>query len=415
MERVTYEYVKGYIESFGYELLSKEYKNNYTKLKVKDVTGCEYKITWIQFKRSNNCNRYLNRKTVTYTDIKKYIESFGHTLISKTYKNNYTKLKLRSSTGCVFEATWKQFKLYPDYPNGFGKKAKRYEFVKRHIESYNYKLLSKKYIRNNDKLKIECTEGHTFRMGWSSFLQGERCPICYKESRETVYRYDYIKKQIESVSGYKLLSKKCKSATSKIVIMCNKGHTYSTTWHTFQCGSRCPICYRKSLRLSYEYVKEGVESVSGYTLLSTSYINSKSKLTVCCPVGHIYTTSWNEFYVGHRCRKCYHIRGRKKYTANDLLNITNYTYIIRKLSNRNYKKYHNQINPKNLDRGKHKYHIDHIYSVMEGLRNKIPAEIIANPYNLCMLWCKDNIIKHDKIAQTKQELYLGYYKFKVED
>lgn len=31
-KKLTYDYVKSYIESFNYQLLSKEYKNNSTKL-----------------------------------------------------------------------------------------------------------------------------------------------------------------------------------------------------------------------------------------------------------------------------------------------------------------------------------------------------------------------------------------------
>ena len=34
MKRLSYEYVKEYIESFGYTLLSDEYKNNKTELKI---------------------------------------------------------------------------------------------------------------------------------------------------------------------------------------------------------------------------------------------------------------------------------------------------------------------------------------------------------------------------------------------
>ena len=33
--KLTYEEIKEYIESFGYKLLSNEYKNNKTKLKIK--------------------------------------------------------------------------------------------------------------------------------------------------------------------------------------------------------------------------------------------------------------------------------------------------------------------------------------------------------------------------------------------
>ena len=52
---------------------------------------------------------------------------------------------------------------------------------------------------------------------------------------------------------------------------------------------------------------------------------------------------------------------------------------------------------------------------MMGFKLDIKPEIIANPYNLQMLIERENIIKSDMSWQTKQELYLGYYKFKLEE
>jgi hypothetical protein len=56
-------------------------------------------------------------------------------------------------------------------------------------------------------------------------------------------------------------------------------------------------------KLTYEYVKEYIEK-EGYVLLSTEYINSNSKLLVCCSKEHEVEMRFNDFKHGHRCITC---------------------------------------------------------------------------------------------------------------
>lgn len=46
------------------------------------------------------------------------------------------------------------------------------------------------------------------------------------------------------------------------------------------------------------------------------------------------------------------------------------------------------------DRGYRTYHIDHKISIDYGYRNNIPAEDIAHPSNLHMMWWEDNVSKN---------------------
>ena len=56
-------------------------------------------------------------------------------------------------------------------------------------------------------------------------------------------------------------------------------------------------------RLTYEEVKNYVES-QGETLVSTSYINNRTKLAFKCSKGHIYSMTLSDFKTGYRCRYC---------------------------------------------------------------------------------------------------------------
>ena len=50
------------------------------------------------------------------------------------------------------------------------------------------------------------------------------------------------------------------------------------------------------------------------------------------------------------------------------------------------------------------YHIDHIYPVIEGYKNKIPAVLIGNIDNLQILYYKDNILKSSKILEVPKRI-----------
>lgn len=122
-----------------------------------------------------------------------------------------------------------------------------YEFIKKEIEKEGYKLLSTEYINANTKLKIKCDKGHKFRMRWSSFQQGQRCPIerYIRGSSKIKLTYEYVKEQIEK-EGYQLLSHEYENCMSKIKIICDKGHEYKVTYNHFKNGKRCPICYKEN-------------------------------------------------------------------------------------------------------------------------------------------------------------------------
>ena len=246
-------------------------------------------------------------------------------------------------------------------------------------------------------------------MSWECFKRGQRCPK-HKE-----LSYEYVKKYIESFD-YKLLSLEYKGCNKNLIIKCNEDHIYKVSWSQFNQGSRCPECNRISKCFNIKDLKKQTLIIAkGYKLVSNKYINSKLNLKFKCNKGHNFKMTWNSFSQGQRCVKCYHESGRKNYTDEELENIKNYKTLIRRLSNKNYIKYKKLINPKKLKRSKHKYHLDHIYSMMDGFRNSVQPEVISNPNNLQILWCIDNINKSDNSNQTKKKLYLGYYKYNLEE
>jgi len=189
MKKHSYKFIKEQIENPGYKLLSDEYKNNISKLKVECPEGHQYKVTYGNFIQHHRCPICYN--------------------------------KIRSN-----------------------KRRLTYSFVKNQIEKEGYKLLSNEYKDNNTKLKIQCSEKHEYEVRYGDFQQGKRCPICaYKNcSNRLKLLYKHVKCQIEK-EGYKLLSNEYKDNNTKLKIQCAEGHIYKVIYSNFQKGRRCPICW----------------------------------------------------------------------------------------------------------------------------------------------------------------------------
>ena len=210
-------------------------------------------------------------KKLSYEYVKEYIESFNYQLLSDTYKDSKTKLLIRCPEGHEYEVTWSNFKTGYRCPICYGNKKYTYEYVKGYIESFDYKLLSSTYINNKTKLLLKCPEGHDYKVAFKHFKYKDfRCSTCNKKFKNNVknltHDYDYIKDYIES-NGYKLLSDTYKNNKTKLEVRCPEGHRYKTRFNDFQQGLKCPICWNESTSSKQEReLQDYVESL-GYDIV----------------------------------------------------------------------------------------------------------------------------------------------------
>ena len=198
-KRLTYNFVKEKIESYGYKLLSKEYINASEKLVIMCDKDHVYKTKYDVFNRGHRCNICSTKRTAD---------------------------KQRHSI----------------------------EFIRKEIEKVNYQLLSNKYKNAGTTLKIICDKGHIFKTYWNNFQSGSRCPVCFGTPKKTIEEIKIFAKNI----GYKLISKKYINVVEKIDFECDKGHIFKVTWNNFGGinGSRCPICWLEEKRRDIELLSE---------------------------------------------------------------------------------------------------------------------------------------------------------------
>ncbi len=88
---------------------------------------------------------------------------------------------------------------------------------------------------------------------------------------------------------------------------------------------------------------------------------------------------------------------------NKIRSIKKYYRLVSSYTEESYLQYHKKINPKNLKRGRNKYHLDHIIPKIYGFVNDIHPEIIGNYRNLQMLSEYENCSKAGTIYLTKIE------------
>ena len=180
---------------------------------------------------------------LSYDYVKGFIESNGYKLLSNEYINAHAKLYIQCNEGHTYQANFNNFrsgKRCPICANNKRNINRRfsYDYVKGFIESNGYRLLSTEYINNNEKLDLICDKGHRISMSFKHFKAGHRCPICAGTAK---FSYEYVRDYIASF-GYTLLSTEYINVYQKLDVMCDKGHAYQVNFHNFRTGYRCPIC-----------------------------------------------------------------------------------------------------------------------------------------------------------------------------
>ena len=113
--RLSYDYIKNSIRKAGYEILSDTYTNSkMSNLRLKCPVGHEYVTSWTSFGSGKGCpmcaiiNR-ANRCRNTVFNISSYVESFGYKLLSKSYNNEKTKIKLKCPAGHEYTTSYNAF------------------------------------------------------------------------------------------------------------------------------------------------------------------------------------------------------------------------------------------------------------------------------------------------------------------
>lgn len=147
----------------------------------------------------------IGGKTIklTYEQVKENIEKENYILISKEYKNAHSHLKVKCPKGHVYEVEWANWQQGYRCPYCGGTKKKEFEEVKAFIEKEGYTLLSKEYNNNETLLEVTCGKHESYLVTFGNFQQGKRCPHCITSKGEQRIKQLLESYKIKYIPQYK--------------------------------------------------------------------------------------------------------------------------------------------------------------------------------------------------------------------
>lgn len=163
-----------------------------------------------------------------------------------------------------------------------------------------------KYENNQTKIRFKhkiC--GKEFDMKPTNFLyNGQRCPLCnsnFGKINLDIAKKEFLKKNLELLEDI-YINSTTKMKYKCLVCGCEHSATYADIIHK---NHGCAGC-SKNKKLTFDEIKNKIESVDGYTVLSKEedFKNVHSKLKINHSCGISYSNSYNNFRNGQRCPVC---------------------------------------------------------------------------------------------------------------
>jgi len=301
-ESLPYSEVKSRFEKEGYILLSKIYKTNQDRLKVKCPNGHVTDTTLSRFGAGHRCKICRdNSLKLTIEEAKERIESLGFKLYTKSINSNQDYMDVECSRGHRYSARYTSITKIGKAHNckKCASIAKQFtiEDVQKVVVEAGYKLHSKKYDRNTKRIDVECSNGHKYNVSYASFKRGQRCARCRSNSEKLTIE---SVQELARSKGYKLITKEYDTARTKMEFECAKGHRFKVATYVFKKMKFCPICFKENRPRNLnshdpEFVRKWF-SDKGYELLEDHYFSCEESLRVRCPKKHEFRVRFGNVY-----------------------------------------------------------------------------------------------------------------------
>lgn len=177
-KKLNIEFIREQFEKEGYILLTKEYINSEQKLEYICPEQHEWHISWDHWKQGTRCAECAGCKKLTIEFVREQFEKEGYTLLSKEYKNNKSKLKYICPKDHCWDITWSDWSYGYRCAECGGTKKLTIEYIRKQFEEEGYVLLTKEYINCDQKLEYVCPKLHERSITWAGWRRGNRCFRC---------------------------------------------------------------------------------------------------------------------------------------------------------------------------------------------------------------------------------------------
>lgn len=159
-----------------------------------------------------------------------------------------------------------------------------------------------------------------------------------------------------------------------------------------------------------------------YDYSKTVYQNTGTEVTIICPIHGEFLQTPFAHMQSLGCKECGLIQTIDTKIAAGLIpprissrtEYEEYVKLVRRHTGRSYKKHKDNINPNDLKLSHQDgYHVDHIYSKIQGFHDCVPPEVIGHWTNLRIVPGLYNITKNSKCDKTLNQLYKDYKEQKL--
>lgn len=191
------------------------------------------------------------------------------------------------------------------------------EFIKQakgiHGERYDYHKID--YYSNHKNVVIICRQHGEFPQTPSNHLGGAGCPKCGKEAMARIKSHStdsFIKKSIE-IHGNRYdysLVQYANNNQVKVSIVCKSHGVFRQAPLNHLTGQGCPECAYDVLRNKFssdlnEFILKS-KQVHGdkYDYSESTYINSKTKIRITCPIHGGFFQEPSAHLAGQGCPRC---------------------------------------------------------------------------------------------------------------
>ena len=295
--KLTIQDAHNLAESRGLKFLSTEYKNTSTKYSWQCIWGHQWNASYNRIQQGTGCPNCFNMsKKLTTENAQSLAESRGYKFLSNEYKNADTKYLWRCGQGHEWSAKYRSIQEGRSCTYCAGKKT--IQDALNLAESKGYQFLSHEFKNTSTKHLWGCGQGHQWSAPYNSIRDGRGCLRCSGKFPKTIQDAQ----DLAESKGFKFLSTEFKSAMTKHLWGCGKGHEWSCAYSIIKQGSGCPHCAgvgKKTIEDAHILAES-----RGFKFLSTEVKSVITKYLWGCGKGHEWSASYNKISRGNGCPIC---------------------------------------------------------------------------------------------------------------
>jgi len=224
-------------EKDKYEFCSLEKTNRGSRLHLLCPNNHKYSTSVGNWNQGYRC-RECNQPSYNIEKARALFEKEGYQLLSTEYVNAHTKLSFKCTKDHIYQMslnTW-------NTGTRCGMCDKNYlpKNVKELLKQQDIELLSTP-LNACDRMHIKWPCGHEKKVMYYEFIkEGNDCKTCIRNKEEAERVVNYIVS-----FDYKVEDFNYKNAHEHLTLVCLKEHKFKITWTNFQQGHRCPTCMNR--------------------------------------------------------------------------------------------------------------------------------------------------------------------------